>query len=1131
MYSILYVDDEPNLLQIAKIFLERSGDFRVGTMPEMDGIAFLKAVRERFGDIPFILFTGRGREEVVINAINNGADFYIQKGGDPKTQYAELAHQIKKAIERHQAQSALKDSEQRLSDIINFLPDATFVIDRSGHVIAWNRAIEEMTKVPAEEILGKGDYEYAIPFYGERRPILIDLIYESDKVIANNYAHIIHDKNFLIADTTLPRPKGKSITLMGKASPLYNRHGEIVGAIESIRDITEMKNTEDKLRASYAQITASEEELRQQFDELKKSEDALCQSEGKYRSILENIQDAYYRTDPAGNLLLASPSAARLLGYDSVSELIGKNVAQTVYYNPEERSKLLDEVNSSGSVTDYEVTLKKRDGTTVCVSTSSHKYYNSSGNFLGIEGIFRDVTERNKSVAALSEAKEKIQQSEEFLRTVISSAKEGIVVYDRDLRIILWNRFMEEMTGLQAADVQCKETFTLFPFLKEQGVDTLMKQALAGTASESSDFGFLIHSTGKNGWVKGVYSPNYDSHGTIVGVIGIIRDITERKNVENALRESEAKYRHLIETANEGLWVIDHELKTTFINQRFADMLGYSPEEMVGNNVLDYVISEDKAVMEEQFVTRRSGIKSRYKCRLVHRDGRIVWCLISGSPFLDKNGSFQGSFGMVMDITELKQAKEALLESEKRFRELADLLPQVVYEVDTSGNLTYANHTAFERFGYTDDEFRQGLTIWQMFDSDDLERVSADFRTMIEGKGGRENKGEYLALRKDGSTFPVTIYSSPIVANGRITGLRGIIVEFTERRRAESKISERGDKFRQLAEMFPETIFESDAEGRVTYANKHGLKEFGCTAEDLSMGLNIFGLVSPEDRTKVIRRVQEKIQGSPNKYMEYRALRKDGSTFWALAFASPFIVNGKHGGLRGFIFNITERKNTEETLHQASRKLTILSNITRHDILNQLMGLRGYLELSKEKVKDPVILKYILKEEQVAETIQGQIEFSRNYQDIGGHAPNWQSVSKTISSAVSQLNLSGVEIDVAVDRVEVFADSLLVKVFYNLMENSLRHGDHVTRMDFSVQESEKGLILIYRDNGVGISAEDKKKLFHQGFGKHTGLGLFLSREILSITGITITENGEPGKETRFEIQVPKGAYRIRNCQV
>jgi signal transduction histidine kinase len=126
---------------------------------------------------------------------------------------------------------------------------------------------------------------------------------------------------------------------------------------------------------------------------------------------------------------------------------------------------------------------------------------------------------------------------------------------------------------------------------------------------------------------------------------------------------------------------------------------------------------------------------------------------------------------------------------------------------------------------------------------------------------------------------------------------------------------------------------------------------------------------------------------------------------------------------------------------------------------------------------------------------------------------------------MAQISIPAIHVDVTVGGIEVFADPLIVKVFFNLMENSLRHGERVTAMSFSSRESGAGLVITYRDNGVGISVEDKKKLFQKGFGKHTGLGLFLSREILAITGITITENGEPSKGVQFEMTVPKEGYR------
>src|SRR5208337_1824514 len=293
--------------EIAQLFLEQSGDFSVKTatsaqealyspairscdaivsdyhMLGMDGITFLKVVRERFGDIPFVLFTGRGREEVVIEAINNGADFYLQKGGDPEAQFAELAHKIRQAVRTRQAERSLHDSERRLSDIIDFLPDATFAVDQSGHVIAWNRAIEEMTGIPARDMLGKGNLEYAVPFYGSRRLILIDMIVEPDEKNEAFYPQVYRIGNSITAETDLPNPKGHRISALGKAGPLYNQAGEITGAIESIRDITELKKNEMELRAAYQQVTATEEELRLQYDDLLTANEQLTAAKQELR--------------------------------------------------------------------------------------------------------------------------------------------------------------------------------------------------------------------------------------------------------------------------------------------------------------------------------------------------------------------------------------------------------------------------------------------------------------------------------------------------------------------------------------------------------------------------------------------------------------------------------------------------------------------------------------------------------------------------------------------------------------------------------------------------------------------------------------------------------------------------------
>ncbi len=352
MFSLLYVDDEPGLLEIGQLFLESTGEFSVITaisgkealdrlaqshfdaivsdyqMPDMDGIELLKTVRKSSGNVPFILFTGRGREEVVIEAINNGVDFYLQKGGDPRAQFAELAHKIRQAVARSHAENRLVESEKRQADIIDFLPDATFAIDREGRVIAWNHAIEEMTGVTSAEMLGKGDHEYAIPFYGDRRPILIDLVFEPDEVLAQHYTHISRDRGILMADTVLPRPKGNQRTLMGTASPLYNREGKIAGAIEAIRDITDRKKAEEELSAANEQLAASGEQLQAQYDELAESERRIRESETRLNFMLGLYERAHmserdlcdYAVDGAG-IVTSSSMGYLAFTNDDESEL------------------------------------------------------------------------------------------------------------------------------------------------------------------------------------------------------------------------------------------------------------------------------------------------------------------------------------------------------------------------------------------------------------------------------------------------------------------------------------------------------------------------------------------------------------------------------------------------------------------------------------------------------------------------------------------------------------------------------------------------------------------------------------------------------------------------------------------
>jgi len=277
-----------------------------------------------------------------------------------------------------------------------------------------------------------------------------------------------------------------------------------------------------------------------------------------------------------------------------------------------------------------------------------------------------------------------------------------------------------------------------------------------------------------------------------------------------------------------------------------------------------------------------------------------------------------------------------------------------------------------------------------------------------------------------------------------------------------------------------------------------------------------------------VERLYPRIEQMENKLISEvfipRLYNGRGAYVWF--FASPlFDADGNVIGAIETIRDITGRKQMENSLELANKKIHLLNSITRHDILNQIMALNVCIDMSRESVHDPEVLSLLGQARRASQNISEQISFTKEYQDIGVKTPEWQNVRDTLLKAFGSLNTGAITIQPCTKGLEIFADPLFEKVFYNLIDNSLKHGEKITLIRCSDREGESGLTLVYEDDGVGISMEDKPKIFRKGFGKNSGLGLFLIREILAITGITITENGEPGKGARFEITIPKGGYR------
>ncbi|MEM2124136.1 MAG: PAS domain S-box protein, partial [Methanolinea sp.] len=317
-------------------------------------------------------------------------------------------------------------------------------------------------------------------------------------------------------------------------------------------------------------------------------------------------------------------------------------------------------------------------------------------------------------------------------------------------------------------------------------------------------------------------------------------------------------------------------------------------------------------------------------------------------------------------------------------------------------------------------------------------------------------------------------------------------------------------------------------EGKIAWANRRALEILGAADITEILGRDVLDFVHPDSRHTVRERVS-RMAGDPNAVMppvEEKFVRLDGSPVDVEVVATPIRERGNTAILVVFR-DITERRRMQEALVNANRKLNILNTITRHDIQNKVTVLSGYIQLLKENLGKTDIARCFESVENALQTIRHIIEFTRNYQDLGIRAPEWQPLTDVIGRTAGQFELDGVALDIPDCSLEVFADPMLEKVFFTLFDNALRHGGGVSRIRVTCEKSGGDLLIRFGDNGIGIPADRKEKVFERGYGTGTGLGLFLSREILSITGLSIRECGVPGKGALFEIRVPEGLWRER----
>jgi diguanylate cyclase (GGDEF)-like protein/PAS domain S-box-containing protein len=406
--------------------------------------------------------------------------------------------------ERKRTEEATRESHQRLSDIVNFLPDATLAVDLEGRVIAWNLAIEEMTGIKKQDMIGKGDYEYARPFYGVRRPMLIDLAIKPDGDVEKMYSFLSRDKDGIIAESVsrhlIP---GQDVFLWIKASPICDASGNIIGAIESIRNITNQKRVERELR----------------------------EGEEKYRAIFENNVVGMFQSSPEGRFISVNPALARMCGYASPEEMILDidDIASQHYVHPAERDTFKRIMAERGQVENFEHETYRADGSIFWVSVNARAVRASDGSIRYYEGTHQEITQRKQ-------AEEELRQSEERYRTIIENIGDGYYEVDLKGNLTFLNDAALRIISLPHSEVQGLN-FKTFAAGEDAAVifNVFHQVYLTGTPFRGLSWR-VVRPDGKEQHMEVSVSLIRDAAGRPSGFRGIFHDITERRKSEKAIQ-------------------------------------------------------------------------------------------------------------------------------------------------------------------------------------------------------------------------------------------------------------------------------------------------------------------------------------------------------------------------------------------------------------------------------------------------------------------------------------------------------------------------------------------------------------------------------------------------------------------
>jgi PAS domain S-box-containing protein len=672
----------------------------------------------------------------------------------------------------------------------------------------------------------------------------------------------------------LIRKDGRKLCALISAAPLRDAQGTVMGSFAVISDITEQK----------------------------RSEQALRESEEKFRNLFETMQDVFYRGDAEGRLTLMSPSGARLLGYSSADDLLGCVIAETMYLNPADRQGFLAAIQEKGFVRDHEVTLRKRDGTPVIVSTNSRLLRDERGTLLGVEGAFSDITERKRAEGAL-------RQSEERYRLIVDNVQDIIFTHLPDGTISFVSGSIRHLGYIPEEAVGR----SLFEFVHADDIE-IARNAFLQTLRTLRGTGVEVRVLCKDGdylWVEEQSDPVLRD-GRLEQVTCVLRDISKRKSAEDALHLSENKYGWIINNIRDIIYSYSPDGTLSFISES-ARRMGYEAQEVVGCSLFDFMHPDDVLASRKAVdKANREGLFEAIECRLRSKDGTYVWVEANSEPIVVEGRLVQIN-GVARDITERKLAEEALRLSEERYRRIINHIQDIIYSYQPDGTIAFVSESV-RRLGFEPEELLQ-RGIFEFIHPDDCPAVQRAFENAV-----HNNVHEPIECRvrtKNGGYIWFEENSEPIFQDGVLIQINAIARDISGRKLAEMALRDSEEKYRWLVEQLSEGILVSDLDDVITFANPRMAEMLGYTVDEL-VGQKDTILMIQENLEAYQERAKRRYRGISEQY-EIELVKKDGTPVHVLVSGTPLKNReGEWVGSFGVLSDITEWKQAQEELKRLS---------------------------------------------------------------------------------------------------------------------------------------------------------------------------------------------------------------------